>query len=218
MTEKYSSKENIPKNKEPNLWDLLSAPDPGSANPDKSTPSSSERKYKSRVERFKELAAMHFGTKEDTPMDNMLVASPVSFVDLYKQFMVGRGATKEDIILSIDEQAKKEYIKQYGLDKTANWEDINTRILDDLMNLFEQHGYDRKKESMGSFIGDHLDAAQEIFIDFTGKDGEPKSQAGRDNLLRSMELKYQLMDARMNTGSSYDFLSKYVDEALESKK
>ena len=216
MAEKYSSKENIPRNEEPNLWDLLSAPDPGSAKVD--IPSSSEREYKRHEQQFKELAAMHFGTKEDTPMDNMLVASPVSFIDLYKQFMVGPDATKEDIILSFDEYSRKEYIKQYGLEKTANWVDINMCVLDDLVELFEQHGYDRNKESMGSFIGDHLASAQKIFIDFTGKDGEPKSQAGRENLLQSMELKYQLMDARLNTGSSYDFLSKYVDEALGSKK
>ena len=66
MAEKYSSKENIPRNEEPNLWDLLSAPDPGSAKVD--IPSSSEREYKSHEQQFKELAAMHFGTKEDTPI------------------------------------------------------------------------------------------------------------------------------------------------------
>ncbi len=216
MSEKYSSKESTSTNDEPNLWDLLGAPDPGSAKVD--IPSSSERKYKSHEQQFKELGARLFGTKEDTPMDNMLVASPVSFIDLYKQFMVGPDATKEDIILSFDENSRKEYIKQYGLEKTASWEDINMCVLDDLMKLFEQRGFDRNKESMGSFIGDHLASAQKIFIDFTGKDGAPKSQAGRENLVQSMELKYQLMDARMNTGSSYDFLSKYVDEALGSKK
>ena len=212
MAENYSSKENASTDDEPNLWDLLSAPDPGSAKVD--IPSSSERKYKSHEQQFKELSAKLFGTKEDTPMDNMLVVSPVSFIDLYRQFMVGPGATKKDIALSFDEYSRKEYIKQYGLKKTANWEDINTCILDDLMKLFEQRGYDRNKESMGSFISNHLASAQKIFIDFTGKDGEPKSQAGRENLLQSMELKYQLMNARLNTGSSYDFLSKYIDEAL----
>lgn len=194
-----------------NIWDALVnepfAGDSRNASNAREKDIPSEVSYISSI---RQRIARIEGVSEDATLDGMILYGPGAFMSLL-QAKVGAGRSKELIISMLDEQVKNDYIRRYDLPKDATWEDIRDEDVDAFIDDCEDNGLSLDEGDDNYFLK-HPEEYRKVLVKRYELPEDTSLETARGVFMAQNEI----MNERINNGSSFGYLEKYIEDRQQS--
>ena len=152
------------------------------------------------------------GVSENATLDSMILYGPGVFMSLL-QAKVGAGRSKELIISMLDEQVKNDYIRRYDLPKDATWEDIRDEDVDAFIDDCEDNGLSLDEGDDNYFLK-HPDEYRKVLVKRYELPEDTSLETARGVFVAQNEI----MNERINNGSSFGYLEKYIEDKQQSDR
>ena len=127
------------------------------------------------------------------------------------QAKIGAGRSKELIISMLDEQVKNDYIRRYDLPKDATWEDIRDEDVDAFIDDCEDNGLSLDEGDDNYFLK-HPEEYRKVLV----KRYELLEDTSLETARGVFMAQNEIMNERINNGSSFGYLEKYIEDRQQS--